>query len=268
MPSPELQHPKHMPTHDSYDGSTPFQEPIRKLELSNKTEPFIQLRKVQHTFIDASCLRTYKGLYHLGSPMLYGNNCFAFEIITEDYVVSSNRFPPWCRCATEKWPQEINDGISQVQNTVPEVELKEWVWKDPFLHFLYIIHPRNAALLKRLRFVGTWRAYVSSYEVQTLEMYTPFIDKLCPNLKTLFLNIDPHRGYLNHFSNLTTDRLLERLLTKFLEEHVWNLKSLKTLILPNTDVDTMGMYKPMGFPLAVETMQWFSDREAKRRTCG
>ncbi|KAF7891039.1 uncharacterized protein EAF02_001364 [Botrytis sinoallii] len=225
-----------------------------KLETGSQT-----LLKMNHLvddrFIDASCLR------------VFGSACMVDESNPRKRnQYAKFRTPDPSLLSLSDWNNEIGKGISQIKDP-SSVDRMSWLYYDPFLRFLHSIGLKNAAFLKTLQFTGIARTYTShlprdhiaalpSDDIRPiLQLYVKFINQLCPGIQQITLNIHPEeRG----------DGNLEKDLSLLLGDHIRELKTVKTLILRTADSSQSEKYVSMKFPLATETMQWFTDRTARR----
>ncbi|KAF7911951.1 hypothetical protein EAE99_010959 [Botrytis elliptica] len=242
---------------------------------------------VDDRFIDASCLRFCKDFYNLCSALLYRDNSFTFTTYISNILSSgigsacmvdeSNprkrnqyakfRTPDPSLLSLSDWNSEIGKGISQIKDP-STVDRMSWLYYDPFLQFLHSKGLKNVALLKTLQFTGIARNYTShlprdhitalpSDDIRPiLQLYVKIINQLCPGIQQITLNIHPEkRG----------DGNLEKDLSLLLGDHIRELKTVKTLILHTADSSNQSeKYVSMKFPFAIETMQWFTDRTARR----
>lgn len=241
---------------------------------------------VDDRFIDASCLRVCKDFYNLCSALLYRDNSFTFTTYRSNIqswgvesVCMVDKDKPRKRYQDAKfgkpnpsflslndWNHEIGKGISQIQDP-STVDRMSWLYYDPFLRFLQTIGLKNAALLKTFQFTGMIRTtanpLIGGHDASpppddiriSLQIYVKFINQFCPGIQQITLNIHPEEG---------KDGKFEADLFPFLGDHIRELKTVKTLILRTIDGSEPDKYVPMKFSLATETMQWFTERAARR----
>ncbi|TGO33239.1 hypothetical protein BHYA_0258g00060 [Botrytis hyacinthi] len=236
---------------------------------------------VDDRFIDASCLRVCKDFYNLCSALLYRDNSFTFTTYKSNIqsmgvesvcMVDENKprkryqdakfgKPNPSFLSLSDWSNEIGKGISQIQDP-STVDRMSWLYYDPFLRFLQTI-----ALLKTFKFTGMIRTtanpLVRGHSASpppddiriSLQIYVKFINQFCPGIQQITLNIHPDENKAGSF---------EVDLFPLLEDHIRELKTVKTLILRTIDRSEPEKYVPMKFSLATETMKCFADRIARR----
>lgn len=165
-------------------------------------------------------LRTCKKLYDDGSQLLYSNNIFMFEMTNckTEFSRTSCFRDGWGtrlklkRVATRAGPlykpnsknvPDIEGILEAIASRTLAEELPDYVYFDPFLRFLYAIGPKNAALIKTLKFDGLVKLHKCSIGrckicsedmVSSIGLYVPFIRKFCTSVENLILvvNKDPH----------------------------------------------------------------------------
>ncbi|KAI9645145.1 hypothetical protein NHQ30_005879 [Ciborinia camelliae] len=279
------------------------QQSLKISKLSDEHGSYVQLQRILRPVVDASCLRACKIFNGIGSEILFRQNTFTFDVdkyylraAKRDQMRSSvlmlDREGPFSDLDATKpgrprgsdgvkrpykdWQLEVMEAVSQVKQRVSDRELKDWAYNDPFLRFLFVIGPKNAALIKTLQFSGTIRTHAcnparrgcKNCEVGFLHhfvVYLQFIRELCTGLETLVLNIAPDsHGHLWSNHELRWYRF-QRVLTPVFEMDIRKLETVKTLVLCTPryltePADRVPRYLPMSFPAAVETCQWFEDR--------
>ncbi|CAG8949941.1 hypothetical protein HYFRA_00004272 [Hymenoscyphus fraxineus] len=171
--------------------------------------PYTMKRQIVLPVLDATVLRTCKVLYEYGSKILYGYNEFDFDLFDphdEQNFPRRSLFgkktyrPRPCKPAGNQWMGKINEGITQIIQRRPVTIIEGYIYCDPFLRFLHTIGPKNAALLGSLVFTGrmklhdcpdlnsdTPRHKCADGLEESVQVYIPFIEKLCKELHTLTL---------------------------------------------------------------------------------
>lgn len=272
---------------------------IKKTQLSDESGLYIQLQRVSRRVVDATCLRACKKLHGFGSEMLYRQNTFTFHISdchsgreTGEFLMFDqegtrmdlNIIKPGIAIGSygakfpyRDWLNEVEEVVSQAEQQVSSKELKGWAYYDPFIRFLFVIGPQNAALIKTLQFGGSLKTHYCQATDQRCDncgedflhhfmIYLQFIRKFCTGLEKLVLNICPDPLVAFDWNQNLGFHLFEIALTPFLKMHLRKLSTVKSLILgtvydQDPDAETgMVLIEPMRFAAAVETCQWFEAR--------
>ncbi|KAF7881895.1 uncharacterized protein EAF02_006583 [Botrytis sinoallii] len=149
------------------------------------SSPYVELTRVLRPLIDATCLRSCKYIWKLGSQMLYADNAYSFKMngteITDcppslifeggDYHRPSPEKPTLSQegisdgstdkdLSAREYESKIERVINQLERRVPILELEGWAYYDPFIRFLYTIGPQNRASIRTLRFTGAPKTHV------------------------------------------------------------------------------------------------------------
>ncbi|KAI9645073.1 hypothetical protein NHQ30_005807 [Ciborinia camelliae] len=269
-------------TYESWRGSAMIKEKM----IYHEGREIIQLNRILRRAIDATCLRTCKQYYEFGSEILYGKNIFKFTMIPS---TDERTKPCWIDGEVYKpvgempdlsqlhdQPQAISCVMDQIRQGVPLKQLAGWAYHDPFLRFLYIIRPHNAALIKTLYFYG-WvklhdcgsflndegicsRCPCSCFPVMSI--YIQFINEFCPGVERVILELNAEQFAYGHPEQVG---LYEQTIIPFLKDRIRELTSVKSLVLRSSDTgrderDRGEICKDLDFDIAEETIQWFDDR--------
>lgn len=161
--------------------------------------------------------------------------------------------------------QEIQAGISEIQNQADLTSLSGWIYYDPLLRFLHTIGPQKLALIKSLKLSGIVILHICRWDlckvkcsddlVTSLHLYIPIIVALLPNLEKLAIYAAKDNYQEENLQPRDPTTIEERLLP-LLTNEIRSITSLKAL-----EVLDEGGEK---HPFAESTVLWFAERAAKR----
>ncbi|ESZ93870.1 hypothetical protein SBOR_5728 [Sclerotinia borealis F-4128] len=259
---------------DYFDTEFPI---IKRRSLHDNKGTYTELRRVIRPRIDATLLRTSKYFHEFGSGMLFGNNILSFSG-TQHRQRSSDSFPPSLIMNSVYMPNSQRPTVNDELGTVPDVSaaiqqiqgrnsikaLEGWCYYDDFLRFLYHVRPRNASLIKKLRFhghvvthtcseaLGCDRCYKKDL-IASLKLYIPFINHFCPGLQELVLEVDSDFMIENLYKR---QQEFDEVFGKFLEDGIRELKTMNVL----TIIPKSGEHTKVETHVAAETVYWFWKR--------
>ncbi|ESZ93316.1 hypothetical protein SBOR_6297 [Sclerotinia borealis F-4128] len=265
---------------------------VKNKKIYHMGREITQLNRITRRAIDATFLRTCKQYLKSGSEILYGKNTFIFNVfplsgteLLPCWIEGEMHMPDWERPELSQlydWPQAIHYVMDQIREGVPLKQLAGWVYHNPFLRFLYVIRPRNAALIKTLYFFFTVKMHDCALELDDegickdcpmdpfpeMCMYIQFINELRPGVEKVILDMDAEicRNADGETDWLSKEKEFEEATTPFLRDQIRELKYVKSLVLRSSDTgqaydDEPGdSYKYLDYPVAKETIQWFEDR--------
>ncbi|TAQ91053.1 hypothetical protein B7494_g587 [Chlorociboria aeruginascens] len=188
-----------------------WERDISRIQRVDHLVPYTEIRRVVRRPIDATILRVSKWTNLIGNEMLYGENPFIFRMCNGSFYDSPPTLlrenvlirPSPAKPKLDKtWFKNVKLGMVQVKSGTHMRQLLGWVYYDGFLRFLHSIGSKNAALITRLKFCGTILIHKCDFEcspgcdddlLKSIRLYVPFIEKFCPNLRTLTLcvRLDP-----------------------------------------------------------------------------
>ena len=177
---------------------------------------YTELHKVKRCAIDATVLRTNKNFYERGIRMLYRQDTFIFPMANQgrdhsgpSLLVDLTNFRR--RIILHRDPRKplmgdsfetldlpaVGHAFLEISGQAPINELQGWVYYDPFLRWLHMIRPKNAAHIETLSFTGIVKLHTCTRTlcsqhcdddlVHSLRLYFPIISQMCPQLKTLII---------------------------------------------------------------------------------
>ncbi|PVH82027.1 hypothetical protein DL98DRAFT_621636 [Cadophora sp. DSE1049] len=251
-------------------------------EMQDAEGSYTKLRHIYRKPIDATLLRINKFFNRVGRSMLYGDNVLSFEMTQKDW----KRNPAYCRTIGTRHfihnpnPQKpslaaatlggLNTAdIDAIRQGGSVYTLPGWLYHDRFLRCLHTIGPKNAAVIRTLKFRGIVKLHTcNGYEghgycnddlVYSLKFYVPFIKELCTGLEALIIEYsnDDHSVQFRTSSEPTTT---EESLRPFLEHEIMQIQSLRVL-----QVTERNMYDTVTPDFAKPTIARVTDR-AKART--
>ncbi|KAF7935509.1 hypothetical protein EAE99_002489 [Botrytis elliptica] len=250
------------------------------------SSPYVELTRVLRPLIDATCLRSCKYIWKLGSQMLYADNAYSFKMngteITDcppslifeggNYHRPSPEKPTLSQegisdgstdkeLSAREYESKIERVINQLERRVPILELEGWAYYDPFIRFLYTIGPQNRASIRTLRFTGAPKTHVREAHgcdchgvdlLLNMRIYIPFINKFCTGVKKLVLDMDMDCCiYMGSVGNVI--RSFDEVLIPFLGEleklqRVRNLvMRRRILIYPKDRFDRRTLYEDIDY---------------------
>ncbi|KAF7927370.1 uncharacterized protein EAE97_010045 [Botrytis byssoidea] len=188
------------------------------------SSPYVELTRVLRPIIYATCLRTCKRIWELGSQILYAENAYSFKmngteitdspptlmfegsnyhwpspenpILSQESILNGSTDK---ELSAREYESKIEHVINQLERCVPILELEGWVYYDPFIRFLYTIEPQSRASIRTLRFTGAPKTHVREDQgcdchgvdlLSNMRIYIPFINKFCTGIKKLVLDMD------------------------------------------------------------------------------
>lgn len=175
-------------------------------QKSDEDGDYTLLTKVYFKAIDASFLRVCKQIYNECIEVLYGKNNFAFGTADEHYHHGRLWYGEQGRGSSLliRKPAANNDkALTRAKFHIIHkdqcADLPGWLCYDPFSRFLWTITISNAATLGSLTFTGRVKTHhckplscgtqVCEDLVQSLQLYIPFLNKFCTNLKHLTIQV-------------------------------------------------------------------------------
>jgi hypothetical protein len=243
--------------------------------------PYTAIHRIYRKPIDSSFLRTSEEIHRIGNKILYGGNDFFFPMSNP----SLHRSPPsllakrkvW-RPSPHKpsihgdWKTQVAQVITQVERNVPICVLRGWAYYDPFLRFLYTIGPKNAALLKSLKFSGRVKLHLCEIDcgdgfrqcdddlILSIRLYIPFIKKFCTGLEKLTLYVERDDVPILNMAFYPEDTPLteEEAMMPLLEKDVRDISTLKEIAVLRGGYDLVKNNWNLDF--VEPAMQWFKER--------
>ncbi|KAF7899513.1 hypothetical protein EAF00_003849 [Botryotinia globosa] len=223
--------------------------------------PYVELTRVLRPIIDATCFRTCKQIWDLGSQILYADNAYSFKMKGDGMKLYDSPPSLLSEDGNYHWPNPdkpilSHEGISddsalarqynskikhvmnQIERGVPVLKLKGWAYYDPFLRFLYTIGPQSRASIRTLRFTGAPKTHVREAQgchchgvdlLHNLRTYIPFINKFCTSVIKLVLDMDMDVcATMSSLENAV--RSFDEVLIPFLSE-LEKLQKVRTLVM-------------------------------------
>jgi hypothetical protein len=197
--------------------------------------------------------------------MLYSENGFSFDMLNPYH----HKSPPTMLGTVkhhEEWhpspprpfisPGDVRNAFYEIERRLPIKALTDWVYYDHFLRWLYCIGPKNAALVKTLKFQGTAKLHncdgmemtfpcffkPCDYSiVDSLRIYMPFIRKFCTGLEKLTLIVEEDNWAKTRPQDIIDEGFpadREAALRPLLEMEIRQIDSLKELIVLGSWKDT------------------------------
>jgi hypothetical protein len=275
----EPRNPGFVIEHKSYS-SLPEQDSLyhtlSHVQRKDKDGLYTEICFVFRLPIDASFLRACKDFYSIGNAMLYGDNEFSFDMVNPYH----HKSPPTMLGTFknhEEWqpdprkphisPDNVWKATYDIERHVQIKGLTPWVYYDHFLRWLYIIGPKNAALVKALKFQGTAKLHHCQMDedesefpcfnkpcddsiIDSLQIYIPFIRKFCTGLEKLTLIVEKDNWAKKNPQDIIDDGFpedREAALRPLLEKEIPKIESLKELIVlgGREDTEQLNYAKPV-----------------------
>jgi hypothetical protein len=219
----------------------------------DKAGPYEEIRYIYRKPIDATCLRVNKQFWTEGSAILYGHNTFEFTEIPQCIQAFGQIYTMGDQGAfIQRWSQKpalknignhnFRRDVSQfMEGRGSDDNLKDWIYCDPFLRFLYTIGPSNAASLKSICLEGqvmrhcTKDPLVCEPECRDgclrycLKLYGPFLQRYCSEIKRLTLRLQLRS------CDLIIPKRMERDLIAIIKSEMASFPSLRELAVADID---------------------------------
>jgi hypothetical protein len=135
-------------------------EEIKRIDRADEDGHYEEVRMLRRRVLDPAILRTCKRLCADGSQILYGKNRFHFEVYntTAPFLIGQGGV-----LHPRKYYRSIDPDTNAVQKQAPmrfqklfpSEKVPEWVYSDMFTGLFCTIGPKNAAVIKSLRFIGS-----------------------------------------------------------------------------------------------------------------
>jgi hypothetical protein len=199
--------------------------------------------------------------------MLYSENEFSFDMVNPYHRKSPptmlgtfKNHEEWQPdpCKPHISPGNARKAIYDIERHVPIKKLTAWVYYDHFLRWLYSIGPKNATLVKVLKFQGTAKLHHCQMDedesefpcfskpcndsiIDSLKIYIPFIRKFCTGLEKLTLIVEEDHWAKKNPQDVLDDGFpkdREAALRPLLEKEIPQIDSLKELIVWGTRENT------------------------------
>ena len=219
----------------------------------------------------------------IGRSMLYGSNILLFGMTPKYW----KRTPSYCRTVGNRnflhkpnplkpsWREAtldgtITKGIDAIRQGALVYKLPGWLYYDRFLRFLHTIGPKNAALIRSLKFRGVVMLHTCNGEerhesceedlVQSLRFYMPIIKELCIGLESLVIEYICGLHY-NEPSDAPNHHATEDSLRPLLEQEIMQIQTLRDLQVIHRNIRDDAACTPK---FAEPTITQVSDRTKAR----
>ncbi|KAL2065547.1 hypothetical protein VTL71DRAFT_3217 [Oculimacula yallundae] len=228
------------------------------LNMQDSDGPYTEYRHIFRKPIDATILRVNKDIHKTASGLLYGNNTLEFPTRPKDWKLNAgtcyrygkrlhihNPSPLKPDLTLINAHEVIAKDLASVHRKVPVQNLPGWMYHDGFLKFLYTIGPKNAALIRKLRFSGivmlhdcgddgdTGHGRCADDIAHSLKVYLPFLKTFCTGLETLIIQLLGEDDEIAAGRGLNDPTSTEGSLRPLLEQEIMHIKSLRKLVVTN-----------------------------------
>ncbi|KAF7854639.1 hypothetical protein EAF04_010447 [Stromatinia cepivora] len=264
------------------NGKQEYPEPHKSNVIPTLTEDedgsLKVLRRVHEAEIDASIVRVCKSFNNIAANLLYGRNHYTFRMNNSTlggspptWIGKESWYPPAEKPFTKDYNRSTNSfrkrirrGLTDIRKHVTIKNLAGWVFHDPFLRFLYTIGPRNAALIRTLKFSGEVRChqcesghFCENCILDSLRVYIPFINTFCPNVHKLILSIHGHHNKVEEAA------IFNQKVPQFFGGDLRCLENVRDLVVIDIPPDSSNIVQTAASRIAEPTINYFRRRYAE-----